>query len=275
MPSITNYTSTEEQQAILSQYRGPDGATNRQAWESDIDRWDDDASIRDRWQALGIDIEDLLTVYYIENNSTLPAFLSNPATIPGPDDIIWSRDVAKSMEQLGDLPQNRGNAAIRQFLTQLRDIKDPIARAEEFIRDAGRSGEEPVDTTLFLGQDLKEIMSLFMSMGNPGMAMLLYTAYGLEAKKNEFGETIFEGMEDTLDEIDSLIDELGDIEPDDPTGNAEQQRIQQAISQLNTRIQTYTQMWTQIEGISEQLLQAASSFERSTRQTGLDIARNI
>ena len=77
------------------------------------------------------------------------------------------------------------------------------------------------------------------------------------------------------DTLDSLINDLGDIDPADSQAQAEQQEIQIQIDNVKTVMTTMTEFIKQAQDILDSMLEAAASLDEKQSRTQSSIINKI
>lgn len=282
---ITDYTSQEEVQSIYDFYAEEDGSVN----------YDEISSAIQTGDTTNFTIEDLITAYMQGTGGELPEFMLTPeASMPNPDDFpwLWEDSVVFSLQQLGDLYGNNDGAFGEGDLQSIRDllswgesaigasddglIDDIESALEEMGVDEENSDEAAEEIyNLFNVNDLSEVMSLFLSMGNPGVALLLYTAYGLAPATQALQEAATDVIEDGNKEMEDLLDDLGDIDPEDITAQYDSQVISQQLNVVSTVLQTMGQFIQDAQDVIDQMIELASNLSEQASQTTASVTRNI
>lgn len=275
--NVTSYTTNEEIAAIQAYYTTEDGDVDYEAIAEAIETGESPYTT-----------EDLLTTY-VEGTSTLPPFMMTPeASIPDPDDPsvahLWEEEVTSTLQQLADLHESL-RAAIENFLGYSDDAgvtesSDLIGEIEEFLEEYGVPEGEAEETArdiynLFNVNDLSEVATLFMSLGNTGFALLLYTAYGLAPHMQNLQEAALEVMEDGNNEMEELLDDLEDLDPEDLSSQYESQTISQQLSVIATVLQTMTTFIRDAQDVIDQLLELSSNLSQGSDMVQGTIIRNI
>lgn len=268
--NVTSYTTNEEIAAIQAYYTREDGTVDYEAIAEAIQTGDSPQTT-----------EDLIVAYTV-GTGTLPPFMMTPeASIPDPDDPsvshLWEEEVTSTLQQLGDLyPSLR--AAIDNLLSYsdaagVTESSDLIGEIEEFLEEYGVPEGEAEETArdiynLFNVNDLSEVMTLFMSLGNPGIALLLYTAYGLAPQMQNLQDAALEVMEEGNDGMTALIDDLDDLsrtaDNADPGAQYEAQVISQQLNVIATVLQTMTAFIKDAQDVIDQLLETASNLSQGS-----------
>lgn len=282
---ITDYTSQEEVQSIYDFYAEEDGSVNYDEISEAIQTGDDS----------NFAIEDLITAFMQGSGGELPEFMLTPeASMPNPDDFpwLWEDSVVFSLQQLGDLYGNNDGAFGEGDLQSIRDLLswgetatgtsddglvDEIESALEEIGVDEEDSDEVAEEiyNLFNVNDLSEIMTFFLGMGNPGVALLLYTAYGLAPATRELQEAAVEVIEDGNDEMEDLLDDLGDIDPEDLNAQYDSQVISQQLNVVSTVLQTMGQFIQDAQDVIDQMIELASNLSEQASQTTASVTRNI
>lgn len=288
MAAITDRTSTDEVSAVQLYYTTDTGTVDYDAIATAIQNNDTSA---------GYDVEDLITAY-LEGTGTLPEYMMSPeAFISNPEEYswLWDEDVITSLQQLGDLHSSDA--------TLLNAINDFIAygpqattTAEEVSTDSTSSGLSEIETflsqelemneeeskgianevfNLFNTSDLSDVMSLFISMGNPGVALLLYTAYALNPQARDLQDAALDVIDDSSDEMEDLMDQLQDIDPEDVAAQYDAQAISQQLSVVATTLQTMTEFIQTAQDVVDEMMRLASELSRTSNQTTGTIISNI
>lgn len=217
------------------------------------------------------DIEDLIAAYFALYG-TLPESIRNPADLGDPNDYpwLWEDAVISTLEQLGDLYGNAldWETVISNF-TSFGNVEvsdDILSEVEDFLSGYGLDAETSEDVAedvynLFNVNDLSEVMSLFLSMGNPGMALLLYTAYALAPEMRELQDAALDVIEDSSDEMEDILDDLRDLNPDDLSAQYDSQALSQQLNVVATVLQTMTQFLQNAQDVIDTMLQLANDLE--------------
>lgn len=287
MSQITSSTSTEEVQSVYTYYVQSDGSVDYAAIATAIETGDDS----------NFDIDDMITAY-LQGQGQLPDFMMSPeAYLGNPEDYpwLWQEDVVASLQQLGDLYGNNDGvldsgdlASIKNFLTWggLFDSgtseieKDLISQIEDALSDMGAdddvaSGAADNIYNLFNTNDLSEVMTLFLSMGNPGVALLLYVAYGLAPETQNLQQAAVDVIEDSNKQMEDLMDDLKDIDPEDIEAQYESQAISQQLSVISSVLSTMSQFIQDAQNVIDKMLEMASNLSQQSNQTVSSTIRNI
>lgn len=286
MTQITTYTTTEEVAAIYADaaYQNADGTVNYDAIAADI---------LDGVNASGYNREDLLTAY-VSGTGAIPSFMMAPAaTILDPDadeyEGLWDDPVVSSLQQLGDTMVNSEayDNAVREFLAY-GGVSGPVSESEAYINGIMQVTGEDKNTArhigdgiaeAFGGANLTEVMHLFMAMGNPGIALLLYTAYGLNPAMRDLQDAALEVMDEMSTQQSDLVGQLQDIAdtigPDDMGVQYDAQVITQQLDVIKTVIQTMAQFMQNAQDAIKQSSEMASNLSEQLSRTIDSIIRNI
>lgn len=292
MTQITTYTTTEEVAAIYDDaaYKNADGSINYDAIAQDILDGDSITTANPH----GYNREDLLTAY-VSGKGELPSFMMAPAsTIPDPDadsvETLWDEPMVSSLHQLGDtmVHSDAYNNAVRDFLAH-GGVSGPISESEAFINgimsmtgtdheQADKVGKEVMD--LFNVNNLTEVMHMFMAMGNPGIALLLYTAYGLNPAMRDLQEAALGVMDELSSQQDELLGKIQDLsdsatDTPDPSAQYDSQVISQQLDVIKTVLQTMTQFMQNAQDAIKQTSEMASNLSEELSRTIDSIIRNI
>jgi len=288
MSQVTSNTSTEEIQEIYNYYVSDDGTSvDYDAIATAIETGDDSHG----------SIDDMITAY-LQGQGQLPDFMMSPeAYLGNPEDYpwLWETDVVSSMQQLGDLYGNNDGvlnegdlASIRNFLTwggavdaETGELEsDLISQIEASLEEMGVDEENADDAAsdiynLFSTNDLSEVMTLFMSMGNPGVALLLYVAYGLAPESQDLQEAAVDVIGDSNEQMEELMDDLKDIDPEDITAQYDSQAISQQLSVISSVLSTMSQFIQDAQDMIDKMLEMASNLSQQSNQTVASTIRNI
>lgn len=281
--NITDYTTNQEVQDIIASYTTGE-TVNYELIAADIESGN---------STYGYDIEDLITAYVSGTGQLTPVMMSPEAYITDPDayEHLWTEEVVKTLEQLGDIYGNANGtydsgdmASIVNFLNYGDSIdavdSSLLGEVEDFLgsygiaeEDADRAADEVYD--LFSSQDLSEVMSLFISLGNPGLALLMYTAYGLGPQMQELQEAAVEVMEDGSDEMEEILDDIQDIDPESLSAQYDSQALSQQLNVVSTVISTMSEFIQNAQDVLDEMVELASNLSEQTSRTTSSIIRNI
>ncbi|MDO8518886.1 MAG: hypothetical protein Q7T11_01830 [Deltaproteobacteria bacterium] len=286
MTQITTYTSTEEVAAIYAHagYQNEDGTVNFDAIAQDI---------LDGEFPVPFTREDLLSAY-VSGTGDLPSFMTMAleSSIPDPDadavESLWDEPVTSSLMQLGDTMVNSEayDTAVETFLRH-GGISPELAEAQvlesELMGLASESGVPITEETaegiydLFKAEDLTDMLHLFMQMGNPGMALLLWTAYALAPAMQELQEECLVVLEelnaqqgDLMGQVQGIAD---NISPDDLGAQYEAQVINQQLDVIKTVIQSMMQFMTTAQDTIKIGSEAAAQYTSNVAQNLESILR--
>lgn len=278
MPTqITSHTTNEEIQDIYEHYRRADGQVDYDAIATAI---------------LGnegtYDTEDLITAYVSGTGTLPPAFMAPESFFADPSAYpqLWEDEVISSLQQLGDLYERSVGTAIERFLdfADTRAGTDSGSLLNEVRRfldeETGLDDEETERAAggiidLFNVNDLREIMTLFISMGNPGLALLLYTAYGLDPAMRELQEAALDVIGDSGDTMDDLMNDLQDLDPEDLTAQYESQAISQQLGVVTTVIQTMQQFIRDAQDALQRAVETSTNLSEGAQRGTESIIRNM
>ncbi len=160
----------------------------------------------------------------------------------------------------------------------LDEIRDRISQWNENEMDPDVEGKDRLDESLNLFHvgDLKEMMSLLLDMGNPGMALMFYFAWGLNPAIRDVEEEAMAIYEDAISEMEELADNAASaMELDSPEGQAEAQRLNQQLGVINTVVQLMSQFMQQLNSMKNEILQMASDLAASDSRTKSAVIGNI
>lgn len=276
MSQITSYTSNDEVQSIYSYYANSDGTVDYDAISQAIETGD----------VSQFDMEDLITAY-VTGTGSLPTFMMAPeAYISDPDSYswLWEDEVVSSLAQLGDLYSGTSiQAQIISFLNWsdangITNSKGVLAEVEDFLNRYNKENGSPASNdvfNLFNVSDLSEVMSLFVGMGNPGMALLLYTAYALNPAMQEVQDAAIDVISDGTDQMADLLEELESIDTDDSSAQYESQAISQQLSVVSQVMQTMNTFIQNAQDIADKMLEMASNLSEKQSQTQGTMIRNM
>ncbi|MBI2339105.1 MAG: hypothetical protein HYU99_01900 [Deltaproteobacteria bacterium] len=285
---ITTYTTNEEVSAIYAFYTTDEGAIDYDAIATAIEAGDTSAGT----------IEDLITAYVSGTGQLTPVMMSPEAYISGPDDYLWlwEEEVVSNLEQLGDLYTSL-EPAITDFLSHrtssgsteatsaatavvaesalkasvIDDVEDFLSEYE--IENTDEAADDVYN--LFSSQDLSEVMSLFISLGNPGLALLMYTAYGLGPQMQELQEAAVEVMEDGSEEMEDILDDIQGLDPEDLSAQYDSQALSQQLNVVSTVISTMSEFIQNAQDVLDEMVELASNLSEQTSRTTQSIIRNI
>ena len=155
-----------------------------------------------------------------------------------------------------------------------------LGEVEDFLSSYEIEGEEADQVAdqvydLFSSQDLSEIMSLFISLGNPGLALLMYTAYGLGPQMQELQEAAVDVMEDGSEEMEDILDDIQDLDPEDLSAQYDSQALSQQLNVVSTVISTMSEFIQNAQDIVDEMIELASNLSEQTSRTTSSIIRNI
>lgn len=292
---ITSYTTNEEVTSINEYYVNGDGSVNYDAIAEAIKTGDE----------VNFNTEDLICAY-LQGTGALPDFMMSPESYLGsPDDYpwLWETEVVESLQQLGDLYGNNNGvfdegdlASVQNFLTwggvttsttesgesseSGESDESTIDQIEDYLESEGIDEETSEDTAeevynLFNVNDLSEVMSLFISMGNPGIALLMYVAYGLSGATRELQEAAKGVMEESNEEMEDLLDELQDIDPEDISAQYDSQAISQQLGVITTVLSTMGEFIQNAQDVLDQMIELASNLSEQSTNTLRTVNRNI
>ena len=276
--NITDYTTNEEVQDIIAYYTDSStGAVDYDAIATAIENNDTSAG----------NIEDLITAY-VSGTGQLPPVMMAPEAYPA--DLsdpayahLWTDEVTENLTQLGQLYSSL-EASITNFFTYGDSIdavdSSLLAEVEDYLSNYGIEGEEADEVAdqvydLFASQDLSDIMSLFISLGNPGIALLMYTAYGLGPQMQELQEAAVEVMEDSSEEMEDILDDIQDLDPEDLSAQYDSQALSQQLNVVSTVISTMSEFIQNAQDIVDEMIELASNLSEQTSRTTSSIIRNI
>lgn len=285
---ITSYTTNEEVTSINEYYINGDGSVNYDAIAEAIKIGDE----------ANFNTEDLICAY-LQGTGELPDFMMSPESYLGsPDDYpwLWETEVVESLQQLGDLYGNNNGVfdegdlgSVQNFLTwggvttsttDGESDESVIDEIEDYLESEGIDEEASEDAAeevynLFNVNDLSEVMSLFISMGNPGIALLMYVAYGLSGATRELQETALDVMEDSNEEMEDLVDDLQDIDPEDISAQYDSQAISQQLGVITTVLSTMGEFIQNAQDVLDQMIELASNLSEQSTNTLRTVNRNI
>lgn len=267
MSQITDATSNAEAQEILTYYT-TDAGINQAQWAQDIQ----DGTVP-------FDLIDVITAYSV-TFGTFPfapeAYLADPDSIP---EEVWSDEVVNSLLQLGDLYPNLSTQIdnFLQFGSEQGSLDSAtILEAERLIAEAASNSESDDETlNLFQAGDLKEVMSAYMAMGNPAIALLLYAAYGLGPATQNLLEKLNDKGEDFISELEDIADEIDSYSADDPQTQILLQSSSNKQQTVSAQLQINIQFMQNVINPLNELIQAASNMSESTSQTNSMVIRNL
>lgn len=264
MAQITSYTSTDEVQSIYDAYKLADGTVDYLAIANAIEAGDDSQYA----------IDDLITAY-VEGTGSLPPFMMAPASyIADPDAYswMWEDETVQSLQQLGDLYKGTSvEQQIKAFFAYsdgkgVTDTQGLLSQVDQFLQEngIGNSNQTAQDIyNLFNTNDLKEVMSLFIGMGNPGMAILLYVSYGLAPQMRDVQEAALDVIDDSSSQMDDMISQLQSLDASDTSSQYEAQAVSQQLGVVAQVLQTMGQFIQQAQQISDQMIQTASNMSEA------------
>lgn len=277
MAQITTNTSTEEIQSIYDYYQN-DFNKIAAAIASDDSKFDTD---------------DLITAY-VQGTNQLPGFMPD-AILEGPEKFpqLWEDNTVKSLQELGDLYQGKDLAAqIQNFLKAETDYKNSqqkkntekkpslLDEVQAFLDGQDLSDVSDPDEAkkvfdLFAPGDLKDVMSLFMKMGNIGMVLLLYTAYGANEAKKELQSAALDVLSDLNDQKEDLLGQLQDLDPEDPQASYESQVISQQLQTITTVISTMLEFIKTAQEMVNKPLEMSSALKEGSDRVDSAIIHNM
>lgn len=270
---LTDETTAEEQAAIEAAYTitNPDGTVT-----IDYDALDDAIQAYDPANHT-YSIEDMIAVY-VAGRQQLPTALATAGSLADPDAYahLWSYEVRSSLQQLGDVYTDQADE-IAAFLAL--DPRDAVARGEDLLNRILESMDDADDPeefrNLFNPQDLSEVMSLFMGFGNPGLALLLYTAYGLSPAMQDLQESALEVMEDAELVIEDVLSEMQTIGADDEDAQSRTQALQRQMEIARSVQEMMREFIRNAQQSIDQSNQMASNLSEQTTQAQMGIIRNM
>lgn len=291
MPDITSYTTSAEYDAILAEY-GIEGGVDTDAETEALGRMSE--AIRAGGDE-NFDDVDLLSVY-VELTNELPDWMLSPEEIvadPSAFPELWEEEFAANLRELqvghpGIAPQADSLlSALAGVAAPAGDPADPaeeadlIAEVEAFLAGLGEDSETASETAegvldLFQAADLMAVASLFISMGSPGLALLMYVAYALAPAMEELQEAALFVMEDAGYTIEDALDTIDSINPEDiALAQADTQRAQAEIQVAQTVLQAMTQFMQTAANLKELTIEAASNLLAGGRRTDEGLIRAI
>ncbi|MBI4412696.1 MAG: hypothetical protein HY541_09480 [Deltaproteobacteria bacterium] len=275
---ITPYTTNQEVQDIIAYYTDSStGAVDYDAIATAIETNDTSAGT----------IEDLITVY-VSGQGQLPSVMMAPEAYPVDLDDpayahLWTEEVVDNLEYLGQMNSSLATQ-VASFLNYGDSIdavdSSLLGEVEDYLSNYGIEGEEADEVAdqvydLFASQDLSDIMSLFISLGNPGIALLMYTAYGLGPQMQELQEAAVEVMEDSSEEMEDILDDIQDLDPEDLSAQYDSQALSQQLNVVSTVISTMSEFIQNAQDIVDEMIELASNLSEQTSRTTQSIIRNI
>jgi hypothetical protein len=280
-PILPSQTTAAELEAIRAFYSDQNGQVDYDAIAHDIQVGD----------ASHGQIEDLITTYVL-GTGALPDFMMAPeAFIQDPDQVayLWTDEVTQTLTQLGDLYQGVHDPvqAFETFLNDLRGQSEPdsaLAAARDFLdRNAPAMDEGDREEVaneifdLFNTDDLRDIMSLFIGMGDPGMTLLLYAAYGKAPATQELDEAALEVLQGQEDLRTDIMDDFAAMadDPENPENQFLSQELNQKLSTINTVNSAMTEFIRNAQEGLDRLIQMASQMSDSRSRLNEGIIRNI
>lgn len=271
--AITPYTSVEEVQAIITAYNG------------DMEAIAEDIAENDEHIA---NVEDLLVTFVTETGDLPPSMLlEDPEAFPA----AWQDEdkIVPTLEHLGDLEQYKDQPLAKQinaFLTLFQgtagdsDEDGILKEIEDFLaEEGGLDGDDAAQVAqntvnLYNEFDLKEAMFMFMKMGNPGFALLLYVAYQLAPMAAESQEEMTTMYEDLIYELEDQKYNMEGLDAGDEQSQIELQTINTEISTLTTKLQVVTEIIKQLQDMVDMIAEEASQLSQTTNKVNELIIQN-
>ncbi len=276
---ITSYTTNEEVQDIYEYYTNSDGSVNYDAIAEAIQAGDDSH----------FDIEDLIAAY-VQGTGQLPEFMMMLVGSPEDYPWLWTEEVVGNLEQLGDLygnndgTYNEGDlASIMNWLTwgSSDDVPtDPedmtlLEQAADELSGYGSSDPSGTASALANEMSLSDSLSLFMSMGNPGLALLLYVAYSLAPQMQQVQEAALDVMQDSSDQMEEILDDMSNINPESLSAQYESQALSQKMGVVSTVLQEMGQFLQNTQDALDQVISLSSDLSAKTSRTIEGQTQNI
>lgn len=281
----SSYTNTDRQD-IISGY-STDGTTKT----VDLDAIA--AAIENQDESVA-SVEDLLS-YYLEMAGTLPEFMTGDLLDPEDPELqaLWSdEEFVETVQEWRR--ENVAEEELTSLISQLEAFLetgyeagysacevDVLSDIDDLIDEWYETHESTSDSEDEDTVTLTDAVAIAMKKwGNPGLAILFYimgstvteedeetgeeTTYkntGLGEVVQEFQETAIENYEDLQEEIDELVDDLGDVDySDTEAANAEVEEIKRRMSVAENVSKVYSELIEMSQGILDSLVETASSL---------------
>lgn len=281
MTQIQNHTyvntTTAEIDQIAQFYARADGTVNMDAIAQDIKTGQSNFST-----------EDLLTFYADRNNGLLPEFMMAPAGhMSGPSAYpwLWTENVQESLTDYQSFftgqSQQAAYTSFSQFMSQSTNAADQTLfdDVQNFINAHPVTETDETDPThmdLFNPNDLRSIMTLFMSMGNPGLALMLYSAYGLNPRMQDLQQAALDFIDEANDELAAKMDDIESLgSSDDPTTQAQLERLRNEMSIIQSVISTMTRFIEDSQKTTENVAEMASNLSAQSNRNISTLIGNI
>lgn len=324
MGNITTYGastySVEDRQKIYDAYKNESGVPDFEWIASDIQHHNE----------ANASVEDLLS-FYIENKREIPSFLLSD---PNVTDAALGAELAELYNDAefvdtanqwranlqADLQTYQGLATqLQEFLTHTNADTSLTTDITNFISDWYATNDSLANGDAPRGEGsndpgviMTNMMDIALKLGNPGLALLIYTmgnqteievedgdrfldpndnVVEAEAAPGEkkkvitknvgLGEVVmdFQGevvseLEDLYGEIEDMTEEVGSLDPSDSDDQARLEELRTRISTSQSMARTHTELLEMAQNLVDAILEAASALiERQNRASGSIIQR--